>query len=280
MIVGSGDYRYRQVDGWAKGRTLGIASGVAADSRDRVYVLDREPSHEVVVFDRDGQFLSCWGGDLFVLPHDIWVDSEDRLYIADCGDHTVRICSGDGEILDTLGTLNQPGAEGVPFNQPTRAVRAPSGDLYVSDGYGNQHIHHFSAAGELLHTWGGRGEGPGQFTLAHNVFATPDGRLMVADRESNNRMQLFDAEGKFLEQWPGRPGPCGLFIDGDGTVFIAEGGGVTIMNSAGQLLTQWVVTGGPNNRPHGAHGIWVDRHGDIYVGEVGTGDLLHKFARV
>ena len=60
-------------------------------------------------------------------------------------------------------------------------------------------------------------------------------------------------------------------IAGDG-----EGGGVTILNSAGQLLTQWVVTGGPNNRPHGAHGIWVDRHGDIYVG---TPTSVDKYVR-
>ena len=28
---------------------------------------------------------------------------------------------------------------------------------------------------------------------------------------------------------------------------------------------------------NGAHGIWVDRHGDIYVGEVGVENLIHKY---
>lgn len=32
---------------------------------------------------------------------------------------------------------------------------APSGDLYVSDGYGNARVHRFNAEGELIHPYGG-----------------------------------------------------------------------------------------------------------------------------
>ena len=74
----------------------------------------------------------------------------------------------------------------------------------------------------------------------------------------------------FLSEWPGRLGPCGLYIDADDTVYIAEGGGVSIFNRDGRLLTCWNVLGGPDDAPHGAHGIWVDRNGDIYIGEVGV----------
>ena len=280
MILGTGDSKYKVVDGWVKGRTLGIASGVAVDSQDRVYVIDREPNPAVVVFDREGRPLATWGEDVFAVPHDIWIDGEDRIYIADSGDHTVRICSSNGEVLQTLGTVNQPGAPGAPFNMPTRAVCGPSGDLYVSDGYGQHHLHRFSPDGVLKHTWGGEGDHPGKFSLPHNVFVTRDERIIVADREPNNRIQVFDMEGTFLAEWPGRPGPCGLFVDADNMVYIAEGGGVSILTMEGRLITQWVVTGGPHNRSHGAHGIWVDRHGDIYVGEVGVGDLLHKYIRM
>ena len=51
MILGSGEYCYQVVKGWgqrADGRTLGIASGVAVDSQDRVYVVDREPNPAIV----------------------------------------------------------------------------------------------------------------------------------------------------------------------------------------------------------------------------------------
>ena len=70
------------------------------------------------------------------------------------------------------------------------------------------------------------------------------------------------------------------FIDDDNMVYIAEGAGVSILTMDGRLIAQWVVTGGPNDRPHGAHGIWVDSQGSIFLGEVGVGDLLHKYERV
>ena len=63
MILGSGDYSYQVVKGWGQGpdgRALGIASGVAADSQDKVYVVDREPNPAIVIYDRDGRFLSSW----------------------------------------------------------------------------------------------------------------------------------------------------------------------------------------------------------------------------
>jgi DNA-binding beta-propeller fold protein YncE len=283
MIVGQGDYRYELVVGWGKGQqgyTLGMASGVATDSQDRVYVVDREPHPAIVVFDREGHFLSAWGQPVLSLPHEIWISPDDRLYIADCGNHTVRVFTPDGELLQTLGTSGQAGAFGQPFNMPTRAVVSPSGEMYVSDGYRQYHIHRFSSAGTLLQTWGGQGSEAGEFTLPHNIFVAPDGRVVVADRESNNRMQVFTADGKFLSQWLGRLVPCGLYIDADGIVYIAEGGGVSIFNLDGQLLSCFKVAGGPDDVNHGAHGIWVDRHGDIYVGEVGALDLLHKFKRV
>ena len=71
MILGSGEYCYQVVKGWGQGphgRTLGIASGVAVDLQDRVYVVDREPNPAIVVYDRDGRFLSSWGEDLLNLP--------------------------------------------------------------------------------------------------------------------------------------------------------------------------------------------------------------------
>ena len=283
MIVGSAPYQYERVEGWGRGpdgRAMGVNSGIAVDSADRVYVVDREPEPAIVVFDRDGRYLTSWGEDLFPLPHEIWISSDDRLFIADCRDHSVRICTTEGEVIQTIGTPGNCGAPGEPFNMPTRAVQAPSGDIFVSDGYGQQFVHCFSSDGTWKHSWGGKGSLPGQFTLPHNIFVTPDQRVAVADREPNNRLQFFDSGGGFLEQWPGRLFPCGLFIDSDGTVFVAEGGGVSIFSPEGRLMSQFVVTGGPADRHHGAHSLWVDRHGDLYVGEVGVENLVFKFTRV
>jgi hypothetical protein len=283
MILGYNNYRYEAVPGWGKNvgdYRMGVVSGVATDSQDRVYVIDREPNAAMVVFDRDGKLLTTWGQDVLKLPHEVWISADEKLYIADCGDHTVKVCTPDGKVLQTIGNGGQPGAPGKPFNMPTRAIIAPNGEMYVSDGYKQNYVHRFSADGTLLQTWGGTGSGPGQFSLPHNVFAFPDGRIIVADREPNHRMQVFDAKGKFLAEWPGRLIPCGLFVDADSTLFVAEGGGISIFNADGRLLSRFEVRGGPDDVNHGVHALWVDRHGDIYTGEVGAPDLYYKFKRV
>ena len=64
VIVGSSPYQYERVEGWgrgATGRAMGVNSGIAVDSADRVYVVDREPEPAIAVFDRNGRFLTSWG---------------------------------------------------------------------------------------------------------------------------------------------------------------------------------------------------------------------------
>lgn len=55
----------------------------------------------------------------------------------------------DGKLRATLGERHHP-RFGLPFNHPTDVAVAPSGDIYVCDGYGNAHVHCFSATGEHL----------------------------------------------------------------------------------------------------------------------------------
>jgi sugar lactone lactonase YvrE len=188
---------------------------------------------------------------------------------------------------------------------------APDGTFYVSDGYGNARIHHFSPNGELLHSWGGPGTEPGQFNLPHSAFVHTDGRVFVCDRE-NDRVQIFSPSGELLEIWPDLARPGDLLIDADGHVFVGEmawnqaethmdGRPYTESRSAqmsvrdlnGKLLTRW---GGDNPCSAGSfaspHGICLDTRGNLYVGEVAHTVLsrhnqwtpachsIQKFARV
>ena len=62
-VYGIGDFRYEYVEGWGKlpaGITFHECPGVAVDAHDNVYILTRG-EHPVMVFDRDGTFLSTWG---------------------------------------------------------------------------------------------------------------------------------------------------------------------------------------------------------------------------
>ena len=169
MIVGDREYRYEVAEGWGQlptGRTYGDVTGLGTDSQDRVYVFTR-PAHPVIVFDTDGHFLGSWGEGTIRRAHGLTVTPDDVVWLTDEGDHTVRKYTLDGRLLQTLGTPGQcsdTGYVGVrgagylrtirrgagPFNEPTKVAVALTGDLYITDGYGNARVHRFSADGTLL----------------------------------------------------------------------------------------------------------------------------------
>ena len=158
--------------------------------------------------------------------------------------------------------------------------------MYITDGYGNARVHKFAADGRLLFSWGEPGSGPGQFHLPHGIATDEQGRVYVADRE-NSRVQLFTTEGDFLAEWTDVARPCQVFVAG-GLVYVAElgfragmwpgttapagapGGRLSVFDASGKLLARW--GGGDDPCAPGdffaPHGVGVDSHGDVYVGEV------------
>jgi hypothetical protein len=301
MRVGQGEYQYDVVHDWGWNgeiEAFGLACGVACDSEDRVYVYVRSPRAEVLVFESDGRLLNRWGSDFLTTPHGIWISPNDRVYLTDMGDHTVRKTTLDGELLMTLGTSGKTGAPGAPFNMPTHVVEAPSGDLFVSDGYGQPRVHRFTASGELVLSWGEEGSGPGQFLLPHDVRLDTEERVYVMDR-TNLRCQIFDAEGKYQGEWGGLLDPNHQYIASDGTRYVTEcgerapgfqlepalsrwlAGRISVMSEDWKVLARWGMKGDEPWQFKGVpHGIWVDSSGDIYCTEVIAEDGVRKFVRV
>jgi DNA-binding beta-propeller fold protein YncE len=157
---------YRPVAGWPKvpdDVKLGPVSGVATDSDDRVYVLHRG-AKPVLVFDRDGKFLRSWGDDQLKTPHGLRIDKNGYIWITDIGNHQVIKFDAKGKPLLTLGRKGEAGTSDDKFDRPTDVAVAPSGDFYVSDGYGNSRVLKFSAEGKLLGQWGKKGTGEGEST--------------------------------------------------------------------------------------------------------------------
>ncbi len=158
---------------------------------------------------------------------------DDTLWLTDDGDHTVRHCTLEGEVLLTIGIPGapKPYMSGEPFHRCTHTALSPRGDLYVSDGYGNARVHKFSPDGALLLSWGGPDTDPGQFNIPHNVCCDADGWVYVADRE-NHRVQVFDGNGRFETQWHDMHRPSGLYLErGDqGRFYIGEIGGALAIN--------------------------------------------------
>ncbi len=286
MVFGSGRYTYEVVEGWGQlpdGWQWGWIPAVACDSRGRVYVYSRS-EHHLVVFDRDGCFLEEWGADTLQDAHGIYIDAEDNVYCTEHSSHCVYKFNPHGDLVMTLGIPGKPAAnERDPFNQPTDLAVASTGELFVSDGYGNARVHKFSPDGGLLLSWGERGDGAGQFALPHCVRVDKYDRVWVCDRE-NNRIQLFDMDGNYLEQRAGLRRPDAVFFDpNEDVVYVAElDYQVSIHTLDGERITQW-GDGRKSDMPGKflacPHGIWVDAQGDLYVAEVGENGRLQKFVR-
>lgn len=318
---GGSDLRLEVVPGWEKlpsGYVHGDVSDVAVDADDNVYILTRfDP--RVIVYDRAGEFLREWGNDfLSDSPHGISLGPDGSVYVVDLDEHVVVKCDPIGNRLAELGvrghasdtgyrghdlkesyqggeflkaSLESISRPGEPFNLPTAVCVAESGDLFVTDGYGNARVHRFRPNGELVLSWGEPGVGPGEFHLPHHVSLDRRGRLLVCDRE-NDRIQLFSEDGDYLEEWRDVQRPAAAVADREGHVYVAEiprprgdwswGNGTTaaflpgrvsiLDESTGAVLHRLGLERSEDPCAPGSfaapHGIAIDSTGAVYVAEV------------
>ena len=85
---------------------------------------------------------------------------------------------------------------------PTETAVSDNGDVYVADGYGSQWIVQYSASGEFIRKFGGRGDGDSQFSTAHGVTIDSRGEgaatLLITSR-GHNAFKRFSMDGRYLE---------------------------------------------------------------------------------
>jgi DNA-binding beta-propeller fold protein YncE len=273
LVVGTGDFVYDVVRPWGElpaGWSLGIVSHVATDSKDRVYFYQRKDP-PVLVFDREGHFITAWGSQRLRDAHGIFVGPDDHVYVCNRDEHEVLELTPEGRIVLVLGQRGRPALQ-APFNHPADVAVSASGEIYVADGYGNSAVHRFSREGRHLGSWGAPGAERGQFTTPHGIWVDARDRVLVADRE-NNRVQLFSPDGDFYGEWRDLYHPMDIYVDGAGTVYVTDQiPRITMYSPDGRLLAR--------GRPvaNGAHGVWGDSRGNLYLAEVGLQQVT-KLAR-
>ncbi|MCL2394766.1 MAG: peptidyl-alpha-hydroxyglycine alpha-amidating lyase family protein [Acidimicrobiaceae bacterium] len=299
---GSGSLAFELVEGWERipnDWTHPDVAGVCTDSSGNVFLYCRG-DHPVMIYDREGNFLDSWGDGMFSFrTHGMHMGGEDRLFLVDDGGNSVGQYSLDGKLIQQIGPKGDASDTGYtgemgkpvpraagPFNHPTNLAVAPSGDYYVSDGYGNSRVHRFSEDGDLIQSWGEPGSKQGEFVVPHGVWVHDDGRVFVADRE-NDRIQIFGPTGEFLTEWLDLQRPQDIYIS-DGLVYVGEllyrkgstslrrgpiaeeePGRLSIFDMEGNCLLRW---SDPDPTKDGyfiaPHGLWVDDEGSIYMAEV------------
>ena len=257
--------------------TLAAVSGVACDSKDNLYVLQRAQP-PVLCFDAGGKFLRSWGGDVIGTGHGLSVDGDDNIWVTDTVHHTLFKFNAEGKLLATLGQPDQPGTGETQFDKPTHVAFGLDGHLFVTDGYGNSRIVRYSADGKFEKMWGEPGNGPSQFKSPHAAVVDRNGRLIVCDRD-NDRIQIFDRDGELLETWTGYT-PFGIALDTEGRIFISDAKRQQVMqlDESGTVVNAWGAEGTGPGEMKTPHMICSDTKGNIYIAEV-AGKRLQKLKR-
>ena len=237
----------------------GNTTWITTDGKGNVTVLVRTAPY-FRVFSRDGKFVKAFGDEgLFESAHSVTIDAQGFLWVTDSAAHLVHKFSPDGRLLMTLGKKGVAGDNTSRdlFNQPNHVAIAPNGDIYVSDGYVNARVVHFSSKGEFVRIIGGvKGSAPGQLQLPHGVALDSRGRILINDSD-NKRVSIFDKDGRFVETWP-YPSRGGIAVASDDTVYVSDVNvGIVNIVKNGKLIDSVLADR--------AHGMGIDTDGSIYV---------------
>jgi sugar lactone lactonase YvrE len=251
-------------------------AAVAFNAAGHLIVLHRG-TEPFIEFDAAGRFIRSFGAaDLFARSHGLTIDADDNLWVTDVGAHVVMKLNPQGEILMTLGTRGEAGDWDESnhirlFNQPNEVALDSHGNFYVAQGHGpgTPRVLKFSADGRFISQWGVRGEGAGEFAVAHSIDIDADDIVYVADRE-NFRVQRFDTDGNYLDEWKFPAMACAIYLHDDGTIFMTTGfdGELAQLGRDGRVLGSLGSPGEDNGQFGEAHDLAIDAAGNIYVADV------------
>ena len=183
---------------------------------DRVAILDAES------LDLVGHF----GADHQNGTHDLDIDEDGRLYVADTNNHRVGIYELTGTKAELVGELS------ARIRKPEGILAGPGGRIYVT-GAGSHNLVVY-VNGKVMNEVGG-------FSAPHDIEFAPNGDLWVADA-ANDRLVRLTPELEIQETLKGNPynfsGPRYLDVAPDGTLVVADKytHSVKIIAPGGKLL--------------------------------------------
>ncbi len=206
------------------------------------------------------------------------VDSRDRVFVFNRGEHPVIVFESDGTFVRSWG-------EGI-FVRPHGIIIGADDSVWCTDDSGHT-VRKFTLEGQLLLTLGihGRPSDTGAtsvdyrtirraglpFNYPTNVALSATGEIYVADGYGNARIHQFTPAGKLMRSW-GEPGagpgqfhvPHGIALDRDGRVFVAdrENSRVQIFSGSGEFIDQWTDVARPCQ-------VTFDPAGNLFVAELG-----------
>jgi DNA-binding beta-propeller fold protein YncE len=206
------------------------------------------------------------------------VDSRDRVFVFNRGDHPLMVFDRHGSFLSSWG-------EGL-FARPHGITIGPDDCVYCTDDLDHT-VKKFSSDGRLLLTLGKSGrpsdtgatsidyrtirQSGAPFYFPTNVAIGLNGEIFVTDGYGNARVHKFSPDGLLLLSWGepgGEPGqfrvPHGIACDRNGVIYVAdrENSRIQMFSPEGEFLDQWTDIARPCQ-------VAFDQLGNLYVAELG-----------
>ena len=149
------------------------------------FVSDGYANSRVVRFNKDGEHITHWGrkgtGDgEFNLVHDVTLDSQGRVYVADRDNQRVQIFDQNGKFLGKWTDVGAPW--GLDYVARDNAI-------YMCDGVNNR-IVKLNLDGQILGVLSSYGKVQGKLDFPHSIAVDSTGAIYVAEIK-NWRVQKF-----------------------------------------------------------------------------------------
>ncbi len=171
---------------------LGEAAGVAQNSKGHMFVFTRSGETQLFEFDQEGNFVREISprNYAFAFAHTVRVDPQDNVWAVDEGSNMIVKFNPAGKVVMTMGRRPESAEGDVPggfnfhpmlpgdtprpagnysFSRQTDVAWDATGNIFVSDGYGNARVVKYDKDGRFLKAIGGsvKGKEPGQFNTPH-----------------------------------------------------------------------------------------------------------------
>jgi sugar lactone lactonase YvrE len=258
------------IQGEASPKRLDRPQSGMIDADGRILVTDLGRG-AVFVFDEKRARFETWdladGLRGFVAPVGIAPGPEGQVFVADADLALVARLDSQGNPLPAIGKGQLQRPNGVAFD--------PTGQrLFVADTQAHQ-IKTFDLEGNLLATWGSRGDQPGQFSYPTHI-AIRDGKLYVSDT-LNARVQILSATTGEPEGTVGHRGlfvgnlvrPKGVAVDSEHNVYVIESyfDHLLVYNRRGEFLMPIGGVGNAPGRFHLPSGVWLDSRNRLFIAD-------------
>jgi sugar lactone lactonase YvrE len=180
-------------DGYFNGVT-----DVGWDQNDNIYISDGYVNSRVAKYDKNGTWIKSFGTrgtepGQFRLPHNLQVDRQGNVYVADRGNRRIQVFDADGNFKRVMllnvpyDKMRHPVLGNLSQNRPDETApwtlcisQGPTQHLYATDEEPGR-LYKMTLEGKILGTFGESGRQAGQFNWAHGVACRSDDTIYVAD---------------------------------------------------------------------------------------------------